>query len=203
MIESNIISLFPTAILGATLDREFTNDELNFFEIVKNNTITNIGNTRSADTCVLNNTELAGLKSFFESQIHVYQDTIVKPKDGTSIYITQSWINYNNPGDYHHKHKHPNSYISGVFYIDTTINDRIFFDRDQFTQLEIGSVEYNPWNSHKWWLPATQYQLYLFPSSLTHYVEKNLGTQTRISLSFNTFVSGNLGDQNILTELTL
>ena len=203
MITSNIISLFPTAILGATLDREFTKDELKFFETIKNNTITNTGNAHSTDTYILNNTELDSLKSFFESQVRAYQDTIVKPKADTSIYITQSWLNYSNPGDYHHKHKHPNSYISGVFYIDTTSDDRIFFDRDQFTQLEIGAVEYNPWNSHKWWLPATKYQLYLFPSCLTHYVEKNLGIQTRISLSFNTFVSGILGDQIGLTEIKI
>jgi uncharacterized protein (TIGR02466 family) len=203
MITSNIISLFPTAILGATFDREFTNDELKFFEVVKNNIMPNVGNTSGTDTHILKNKELDSLKSFFESQIRVYQDTIIKPKNGASIYITQSWLNYSKPGDYHHKHKHPNSYLSGVFYIQTNSNDRINFDRDHYAQIEVGSTEFNDWNSHTWWLPATTYQLYLFPSNLTHYVEKVLGTQTRISLSFNTFVSGVIGDRAGLTEITL
>ena len=203
MITSNIISLFPTAILGAKLDREFTKDELKFFEVVKNNTMPNVGNTSGTDTYILKNKELDSLKSFFESQIRVYQDTIVKPKNSASIYITQSWLNYSKPGDYHHKHKHPNSYLSGVFYIQTNDNDRINFDRDQYAQIEVGSTEFNDWNSHTWWLPAITYQLYLFPSNLTHYVEKVLGTQTRISLSFNTFVSGVIGDHTGLTEIKL
>jgi uncharacterized protein (TIGR02466 family) len=203
MITSNIISLFPTAVLTAKLDREFTEDELKFFETVKNNTMPNVGNTSSTDTYVLNNKELDSLKSFFESQIRVYQDTITKPKNGASIYITQSWLNYSKPGDYHHRHKHPNSYISGVFYIQTNDNDYIGFDRDQYVQIEVGSTEFNEWNSHTWWLPAMTYQLYLFPSSLTHHVEKILGTQTRISLSFNTFVTGVLGEQDSFTKITI
>jgi uncharacterized protein (TIGR02466 family) len=203
MIKSNIISLFPTAVLGAKLDRVFTEEEFKFLEKVRNNTMPNVGNSTGLDNYILNNKELASLKSFFESQLVVYRDTIFRPKHDVSIYITQSWLNYSSPGEFHHRHKHPNSCISGVFYIDTNDSDRIFFDRDQYTQIEIHPGEFNDWNSNTWWLPATSGQLYLFPSSLTHYVGKVIGNKTRISLSFNTFVSGVLGDQNGLTEVKL
>ncbi len=33
-------------------------------------------------------------------------------------YITQSWLNYTETNQYHHKHQHPNSLVSGVFYIN-------------------------------------------------------------------------------------
>ena len=44
----------------------------------------------------------------------------------------------------------------------------------------------------------------MFPSSTTHQVETKSGSNTRISLAFNTFYSGTLGSsKNNLTELIL
>jgi hypothetical protein len=41
----------------------------------------------------------------------------------------------------------------------------------------------------------------LFPSSLTHMVETKEGTNTRISLAFNVFIKGTVGNNKNLTEL--
>jgi uncharacterized protein (TIGR02466 family) len=203
MIKTNIIGLFPTAVLGTKLDREFTKTELEFFKQVQTDTRKNAGNSASNDNYILDSKELASLKSFFESQLMVYRDTVLRPKNDMTIYITQSWLNYSEPGDYHHRHNHPNSYVSGVFYIETNSYDGICFDRGYGDQLEVTPVEFNSWNSNTWKLPATPYQLYLFPSRLTHSVEKVVGTKTRISLAFNTFVSGVIGDRINLTEIKL
>ena len=43
------------------------------------------------------------------------------------IYITISWINYTETNQYHHAHSHPNSVISGVYYIETDESDTITF----------------------------------------------------------------------------
>jgi hypothetical protein len=45
--------------------------------------------------------------------------------------------------------------------------------------------------------------LILFPSSLTHMVPTIQGEQTRISLSFNTFPVGTVGEEMDLTGLKL
>ena len=45
--------------------------------------------------------------------------------------------------------------------------------------------------------------IFLFPSSLTHMVETKQGENTRISLSFNVFVKGTIGNNKNLTELIL
>jgi hypothetical protein len=37
-------------------------------------------------------------------------------------YITQSWLNYTETNQYHHKHEHPNSLVSGVFYVNDMKN---------------------------------------------------------------------------------
>jgi hypothetical protein len=34
------------------------------------------------------------------------------------IYITQVWTNKSNYGEFHHKHMHPNSLVSGIFYLN-------------------------------------------------------------------------------------
>jgi hypothetical protein len=43
----------------------------------------------------------------------------------------------------------------------------------------------------------------LFPSSTTHLVENKGGDNTRISLAFNTFFKGTMGENSQLTELIL
>ena len=41
----------------------------------------------------------------------------------------------------------------------------------------------------------------IFPSSLTHMVEQTISDDTRVSLAFNTFLKGNIGNNFELTEL--
>ena len=45
--------------------------------------------------------------------------------------------------------------------------------------------------------------LILFPSELEHYVELVKSSSDRISLSFNTFVRGNIGSDELLEGLKL
>ena len=52
-------------------------------------------------------------------------------------------------------------------------------------------------------LPMKKGELILFPSNLTHSVPTNVGEEERISLSFNTWTKGNLGDIKSLTYLPL
>jgi hypothetical protein len=43
----------------------------------------------------------------------------------------------------------------------------------------------------------------MFPSSLNHMVETKEGTNTRISLAFNVFVKGTIGDSKQLAEVMI
>ena len=63
--------------------------------------------------------------------------------------------------------------------------------------------QYNIWNSHTWWFALETGQLVMFPSSTIHQVETKKGTNTRVSLAFNTFYKGTIGSNNDLTELIL
>jgi uncharacterized protein (TIGR02466 family) len=198
----NFYNIFPTTIGMFNLERDLTKEELDFLN--NQDKRPNSGNTTSIDNYVLKKESLKDLNSFFVESINKYFDELYQPKYDASLYITQSWVNYTEPRQWHHKHQHPNSFISGVFYVNADITkDRIYFYRDRYEQMRIIPREFNVTNSESWWFEAGTGRLILFPSSLTHMVEMKEHEGTRISLSFNTFLKGTLGDNNNLTELIL
>ena len=137
-----------------------------------------------------------------------YLDTVICPKDNIKLYITQSWLNYTDANQFHHKHEHPNSVVSGVLYFDSDINnDKILFSHSKgYQQISpiIDDKKFNLWNSGTWFFPVKTGDLVMFPSSTTHQVQTKKGNNTRISLAFNTFYKGDLGgSRNGLSELIL
>lgn len=197
-----IHNLFPTPIGRYELGRDLTAKEFLFLK--NQETRSNMGNTTSKDNTILKNKELTKLRDFLETSISEYLKTVYNPKHQVNLKITQSWTNYTENGQYHHKHAHPNSFVSGVFYVQANKEkDKIYFYRDGYQQIKFPPSEWNVWNSESWWFEVGTGDLILFPSSLTHMVETVKHDQTRISLSFNTFPVGQVGDEMDLTGLSL
>ena len=109
-------------------------------------------------------------------------------------------MNFTNKDEKHHRHHHPNSVVSGVFYFNCIENDSIVFynNLSRFSTFEIEVSEYTLLNSHSYTYPVYSGKLLLFPSQLEHEVLKNnnLTPKTRISLSFNTIYEGVLSTCN-------
>jgi uncharacterized protein (TIGR02466 family) len=197
-----INNLFPTPVGSFELDRDLSKLEQKFLFNLE--TRPNMGNVTSTNNYVLRDNRLSSLRLFLNNSLQEYFQTTMSPQDNVKLEITQSWINYTKPGQYHHKHTHPNSIISGVFYIQASKEiDKLFFYNESYEQIKIVPKEYHVYNSESWWLPAETGKLLLFPSSLTHMVATTSGEDDRISLSFNTFYKGNLGDEVALTGLTV
>jgi len=197
-----INNLFPTAVGSFELGRDLSKLEQKFLFNLE--TIPNIGNIVSTNNYVLRDKRLSSLGSFFNDSLQEYIQTTLSLKDEVSLKVTQSWVNYTKKGQYHHKHTHPNSIISGVFYIQAIKDvDKIHFFNEKYSHVKLYPKEFNVYNSESWWLPATTGTLYLFPSHLTHMVEQVTTDDTRISMSFNTFYRGTIGDATALTALTL
>jgi uncharacterized protein (TIGR02466 family) len=200
-----IENLFPTPIFFETIDRCFSDIEINYFNSLK---ITdNLLNYRSEKTYILDSPELSNLKKDIEDNVKLYFSEIFKPNNSLEIYITQSWLNISSVGEQHHIHNHPNSFISGTFYIsaDKTI-DSIAFSKIDFSPVRLIPTSYNSYNSPAWNYSVGEKDLVLFPSTLYHYVDPVKESKTRkerISISFNTFLKGNLGSENLLSELKL
>ncbi|OUW60011.1 MAG: hypothetical protein CBD63_04415 [Candidatus Pelagibacter sp. TMED203] len=199
-------SIFPTPIYTTKIDRGFTKQELQFVKEQKKHCTNNQGNINTKDNYILNRKQFKNIKKFLDKHCKNFLDTIICPKNNIELYITQSWLNYTETNQYHHKHSHPNSVVSGVFYFDSDIkNDKILFSKDAYQQIrpEIDNTKWNLWNSGTWYFPVQTGDLFLFPSSTTHQVETKKGNNTRISLAFNTFYKGSVGSNFELTELIL
>ena len=147
---------------------------------------------------VLDHPSFAEIKNFILQNLKNYRDDVIRPKYDMKLVITESWLNYTNYNQQHHFHKHNNSYLSGVFYINTIENDGIKFFNDGgglFNMFDIESEDLHTYNAPSWELPVSTGQLLLFPSDLQHGVKVNKENKTRISLSFNTFLKGQISSK--------
>ena len=196
-----VYNLFPTPVVKFELGRDYTAEELAF--VYDQPTRANTGNKTSENHYVLRYDSMSELKNFIESSLCTYLKQIYDPKNNVSLRITQSWLNYTQSGQFHHKHAHENSFVSGVLYIKASHEkDKIHFYNESYRQIHLPTENFNAYNSRSWWLPVTAGDLMLFPSSTTHMVD-TVKDDERISLAFNTFPVGHIGDDFALTALNL
>ena len=121
--------------------------------------------------------------------------------------ITQCWLNSAEYGQNHHKHLHPNSFLSGIFYINDSDSNTIFFgdnswnhkkDIIKITPMEDPDLEIIHEES------SVKGKLIVFPSNILHSVLPSCSfSNTRYTLSFNTFPSGKIGNMSFLAGLEL
>jgi len=203
-LEATINSIFSTPIYISKLNRELTKKELSLIDKSKLDVFKNEGNTTSNDNYILNNKTFKDLKTDLDLRVQDYFNKVISPANNITPYITQSWLNYTKTNQYHHKHAHPNSLVSGVFYINCDDKfDKIKFFNDLYKTIKLEVKDWNVWNSESWWFSVKTGDIILFPSSLTHMVETKEGDNTRISLAFNVFIKGTVGNNKNLTELIL
>jgi uncharacterized protein (TIGR02466 family) len=203
-VEATINQIFPIPIYISKLNRELTDKELSFIDNTKLDVFKNEGNTTSNDNYILNNKLFKDLKIDLDLRVQDYFDKVISPANNITPYITQSWLNYTEKNQYHHTHTHANSLISGVFYINCDDKfDKIKFFKESYQTIKLEVKDWNIWNSESWWFPVKTGDIILFPSSLSHMVETKEGDNTRISLAFNVFIKGTVGNNKNLTELHL
>jgi len=203
-MEANINGIFPTPIYISKLNRKLTPLELKFVDKHKKYSYKNEGNITTNNNYILNEKPFANIKKELDLKVQDYFYKVISPANKITPYITQSWLNYTEKNQYHHKHAHSNSLVSGVFYINChKEHDKIKFFNDTYKTIKLEVKDWNLWNSESWWFPVKTGDVILFPSSLTHMVETKQGDNTRISLAFNVFIKGTVGNNKNLTELIL
>jgi uncharacterized protein (TIGR02466 family) len=203
-MEASINGIFPTPIYISKLEKKLTPLELKFVDKNKKDFYKNDGNITSNNNYILNEKPFANIKKELDLKVQDYFDKVISPANKIKPYITQSWLNYTETNQYHHKHAHPNSLVSGVFYINChEKHDKIKFFNDNYKTIKLEIKDWNIWNSESWWFSVKTGDVILFPSSLTHMVETKEGDNTRISLAFNVFIKGTVGNNKSLTELIL
>ena len=195
-----LISLFPIPLLVCAYQWDYS-EELKWIRSVESwRENKDSYNRQSTDTFILDHPELKKIRTFIETKLNTFVSQTLGSED--RLAITQSWLNKNEKGESHHEHVHPNSMISGVWY--PVIHDKLppiqFRNRAQ-RDVELSTERYNTFNSATFMLPLNPGELILFPSNLTHSVQPNPFDEERISLSFNTWVKGNIGKIASLTYL--
>ena len=204
IIDRRIVELFPVAIYRARLNRSFTKEELDFIQKTKTKCYKNVGNKISLDKNILDHAPFTALKKEMLKCIDDYFTNVIDPVKPIKPYITQSWINYTEPGEFHQWHSHTNSYISGGIYINANKSvDKIQFQELRYNTINILPKKLNKFNSATHALPVETGDIIVFPSATLHHVPPTKGNHTRISLAFNTFIKGVIGNTKSLTELTL
>ncbi len=108
--------------------------------------------------------------------------------DKFKIKIATCWAIINQKYAYNSVQNHPNSVLSGVYFLKTPLNcGGIYFsDPRPATQMIVPPVK----DFNMWTLPRITYKPYegmmlLFPSWLSHGVETNLSDEDRVCISFN------------------
>ena len=194
-----IEQLFPCPIGFYFLDRNITNKEMSYLKNLPMEK--NTGNLNSCNGKVLSDKSMNSLNKFIRiSLANFCEETFNFDADKITLKITHSWTNRTKQGEHHHKHSHPNSIISGVFYFDCNDNDNVqFYDTKNWLGLDkllVPSKNFNPFNSGSCSFSVKVGELLLFPSQLEHAVHTVQGKKDRYSISFNTFYKGALGNDN-------
>jgi uncharacterized protein (TIGR02466 family) len=206
MSDSKVINLFPVPVMISSLGRKLTTEEKGFVERCADDVVTNELNLTSRDTYVLEKSEMKDLKQFFLEKVKEFVEITENPKYDHEYYITNSWLNFTRPGQGHHQHKHQNSFVTGVFYVNALPeHDCIEMIDSTIRFIQLENKGFNPYNSRVWDFKVASGELYLFRSDAVHRVPTTDANtkHTRISLSFNTFLRGHIGSPIHFTELNL
>lgn len=202
----DVLDLFPTPLGLRHLGRELTEEEIAIFKNLQKHTYVNGGGNLTTDnTFILEIDSLSNLKSLLTKYVNEYFKQVFNPKTEIELYITQSWLNINDEGTWHHPHSHQNSLVSCVYYVNTGQGDEISFKNpnDFLGTLHIESDNPSRWCVNDLKIPAIKNHALIFPSNFYHMVPKRPSTLggTRISLSFNTWFKGEIGDTRKLSSL--
>jgi len=195
----HIEPFFPTPIGITQIDKTLNKKIL---EIIKIKQFKYIkypdGNNVSSDFYILDNDEFSDIKKVLTDSVNEYFKEIVNSGEDMELYITTSCINVTKNGEMHTPHKHANSIVAGVLYIDTCERDTITFmnpNSSIFGNFRFTDTHPTSWLAPEWIIPIKMNTLLMFPATLPHRVNTrpNTCTGTRISLAFNTWIRGRIG----------
>jgi uncharacterized protein (TIGR02466 family) len=127
--------------------------------------------------------------------------------DRESHYITTMWANVTNPNHRHPVHIHPNSLLSGILYVKTPdkCGPTVFPDpRAQARVFEPNYTKMNEWNSGLFIHPPTRGTMLMWPSWMTHGVERGFSddeNSDRIVIAFNIMIRAKIDKMTAKLEL--
>ena len=187
----NKIDVCPQQILSFNAPRLLTEEVLDL--VVKEKWQRNDNNEYSLDTFLHKRDEYKYLIKWFDvclSQVRIEKRFMFRG----DFKITQCWANKTTTGGSHHVHHHPNSILSGIFYLNDSTPTRFITE----LKWDIPLIESMNNESSTSTVQSECGKLLIFPSTLMHGTDRMINDDTRYTMSFNTFISGELGDETAL-----
>lgn len=127
------------------------------------------------------------VSTFGDASCGGYRDAVTATMSRKTLYIAQQLI-INGKFASNSVHNHPNSILSGVYYLKAPENcGGIYFnDPRPASQMLIPPVtDFNLWTHPKVSYKPNVGTMLLFPSWLLHGVDMNMSDEVRIAISFN------------------
>ncbi len=203
-MESALMNLFATPLYRSRLERGFTESELQHIQNELREPVRAVSNFSSKNKNVLAASALSDIRAVLQACLDDYFVKVFNSSNEASLQITQSWLTLSKRGESHHRHVHPNSVVSGVLYINLAEKDGIdFYRNEDMIWYELLRKADTYYNAYKYSINTAVGDILLFPSNLHHGVRQVEGDVERVSLSFNTFFSGELGREEFSNALKI
>tara|TARA_B100000035_G_C20984712_1_gene547206 strand:+ start:679 stop:1311 length:633 start_codon:yes stop_codon:yes gene_type:complete len=193
----DIVPFLATPIANASTDFRLSEMEMNTIlkEFSHRPHKTTEGTKLSGSKTILEKPELKRLHDFMVSSVQHYVKHELKIDD--EFYLTTSWATTNSKGDKHHRHNHPNTLLSAVYYANAESGNLSFYSQSNglFPNFDFSFniSEYNHFNSKGWTIPVKTGDLVIFPGWLYHESEINENDGLRVIVGANFFARGTYG----------
>lgn len=205
-MKHNLTPLFPIPLYQSNINR--SDRDLDFIKSQSFSRMPADNGSYTENKRILDSKELALLREKIQSHIDYFLHQVLDCDDQLNFEIQNSWVNKHDKDDFAGSHRHSNSIVSGIYYLE--VDDQsgaIVFQKDKSyynlwtDTVEIGfnyqkhsdQSKLNVFNSDAWGIYPQIGDLLLFPSLLYHSVTENLSGNTRYSLAFNVFPKGEFG----------
>jgi len=193
----NIIPFLATPIAISSTDFRLSEIEMNTVlkEFSDESFKTSEGTALSNTKTILEKPELKRVHDFVVSSVKDYVKNGLMIDD--EFYLTTSWATTSSKGDKHHRHNHPNTLLSAVYYAQAKSGNLKFHSTTNGLfpnfDFKFNISDYNVYNSKGWTLPVSTGDLVIFPGWLYHESEMNEKNDLRVILGANFFVKGVFG----------
>lgn len=205
----NTLDIISIPFYEFTADEDLTNEVFADIKKLKFD-VPNTGNKTSYANDFYYHSKLF---DFFEACLLELKNKLQLEKN-VELTIVSCWANKNSKLEYHHYHHHPNSIVSGIFYLTTHESGNTVFalpdpwyeilsnpNMTLSTNTGAGYEDLLPQVSGK--IKPVRGKLVLFPSHIKHKVLPLLSNEDRYTIAFNTFVSGIFNSNNHSIYLNL
>ena len=193
--QPEIIELNPTVIYKNKLSHETTLEQFQYLDSLSISDV-----VLSDEMYLLDKDIFSDLKDEIVKNIRHYEKHICGYTKNPHLEITESWYRQTIPGNHQDKHRHPNSMLSGVVYL----NVPDYSDEYSGLVIETGHFQFpnfqfeyqcesNRYNTQSVYIPVKTGEVILFPSWMEHYVSTNQSLdESRKVIAFNTFIRGQI-----------